>query len=96
MTLNTIFLLILAIIFAAGLSFYQYLYKTKIKSKTVIALAALRFLAIFGLLLLLINPIITRHSLEIIKAPLPIVIDNSSSITDLKANKIAKQTFERW
>ena len=94
MTLNTIFLLILAIIFAAGLSFYQYLYKTKIKSKTVIALAALRFLAIFGLLLLLINPIITRHSLETIKAPLPIVIDNSSSITDLKANKIAEQTFE--
>ena len=94
MTFNTIFLLIIAIIFAAGLSFFQYLYKTKIKSQTIFALSILRFIAIFGLLLLLINPIITRHSLEIIKTPLPIVIDNSSSITDLKANTIAKQTFE--
>ena len=93
MSIQTILLLLLAILVAAGLSFFQYFYKSKLRSKTIFALTVLRFLAIFGLLLLLINPIITRSSLEIIKTPLPIIIDNSSSITDLKANEIAKKAF---
>jgi hypothetical protein len=37
--------------------------------------------------LLLINPIITRNTLEIIKPSLAIVVDNSSSITALDASK---------
>lgn len=93
MAYNTILLILLSILVAAGLSFFQYLYKTKLKSKTIFGLAILRFLAVFGLLLLLINPIITRNSLEIIKTPLPIIIDNSSSILDLKANQIATETI---
>jgi hypothetical protein len=35
----------------------------------------------------LINPIITRNTLEIIKPTLAIVVDNSSSIKALDANK---------
>ena len=95
MTFNTILLLLIAILAAAGLSFFHYFYKSKSTSKStlLITLAILRFLTIFCVLLLLINPIITHNSLQIIKVPLPIVIDNSSSIADLKATQTAKKIY---
>ena len=95
MTFNTIILLLLAIAFAGGLSFFQYFYKSKVRSKTYFGLAFLRFLSIFGILLLLINPIISRKTFEILKTPLPIVFDNSSSIRDLKATYVSNQLFEK-
>lgn len=94
MTTNTILLLLVSILIAAGVSFYHYLYKVKSKSKVTLLLAFLRFFSIFGLLLLLINPIISRKTTEIVKTPLPIVIDNSSSIIDLKANETALTIFK--
>jgi hypothetical protein len=95
MTTNTILLLLLSLIIAGGLSFFQYYYKAKTKSKVNLVLAFLRFLSIFGILLLLINPIITRKTLETIKTPLPIVVDNSSSIVDLKANESALELYKK-
>jgi hypothetical protein len=95
MTANTILLLLVSILIAAGFSFYHYLYKAKSKSKVTFLLAFLRFISLFGLLLLLINPIISRKSTEIIKTPLPIIIDNSSSILDLKANQNAIDIFKK-
>jgi hypothetical protein len=95
MTSTTILLLILSVIVAGGLSYFQYFYKTKTNSKRNNLLALLRFLSIFGLLLLLINPILTRSTFETFKTPLPIVIDNSKSIRELKANEIAKEVFEK-
>ena len=55
----------------------------------------LRFLAIFGLLVLLINPIISKNSLEITKTPLAIVVDNSSSITALKSDKKTVELYQK-
>jgi hypothetical protein len=95
MTTNTILLILLSLVVAFVFSFYHYLYKAKSKSKVNLLLAFLRFLSVFGLLLLLINPIISRKTVEIIKTPLPIVIDNSSSIVDLKANTSAMELFEK-
>ncbi|HCQ12675.1 hypothetical protein [Flavobacterium sp.] len=95
MNKTTIALLILSVIIAGGLSYFQYFYKAKSKSKMTKLLAFLRFLSVFGLLLLLINPIVSRSSFETIKTPLPIVVDNSSSIIDLKANEIAKEVFTK-
>ncbi|WP_396169395.1 hypothetical protein [Flavobacterium sp.] len=89
MTTNTILLLLLSLLIAGGLSFFQYYYKAKAKSNLNLVLAFLRFLSIFGILLLLINPIMSRKAFETIKTPLPIVVDNSSSIIDLKANQTA-------
>ena len=94
MNTTTILLLLVSILIAAGLSFYQYYYKVKSKSKVTLLLAFLRFFSIFGLLLLLINPIISRKTVETVKTPLPIVIDNSASITDLKADKSAMEVFQ--
>jgi hypothetical protein len=58
-------------------------------------LAFLRFLAIFGILLLLINPIISRKTYETVKTPLAIVVDNSKSIAELKADAMSKEVFEK-
>lgn len=95
MTTNTILLLFLSLLIAGGLSFFQYLYKAKTKSKVSLVLAFLRFLSIFGILLLLINPIMTRKTLETIKTPLPIVVDNSSSIVDLKSKETALELYKK-
>ncbi|MGV3696766.1 hypothetical protein [Flavobacterium sp.] len=95
MNTSTILLLLLSIAIAGGLSFYQYLYKAKSRNNTTLLLAFLRFFSIFGLLLLLINPIITRKSVETVKTPLPIIIDNSASIADLKADRQAMEVFQK-
>lgn len=95
MTNNTVLLFLLSVILAGGVSFFQYFYKAKSYSKLNLVLAFLRFLSIFGLLLLLINPILSRKSIEIIKTPLAIVVDNSTSIPNLKANEIAIVTAEK-
>ncbi|MFZ4671812.1 MAG: hypothetical protein ACOYLT_07345 [Flavobacterium sp.] len=95
MNTSTILLLLVSILIAASVSFYHYIYKVKSKSKVTLLLAFLRFFSVLGLLVLLINPIISRRTIETIKTPLPIVIDNSASIADLKANKIALELFEK-
>ena len=95
MNTTTILLLLVSILIAAGLSFYQYFYNVKSKSKATLLLSFLRFISIFGLLLLLINPIISRKTVETVKTPLPIVIDNSASITDLKASTSAMEVFQK-
>jgi hypothetical protein len=95
MTTATVLLLLLSLLIAGGLSFYQYLYKAKNKSNVYLFLAFLRFLSIFSILLLLINPIITTNKLEIIKTPLPIVVDNSSSISFLNAKEKAGELAQK-
>ena len=80
---------------AGGLSFYQYIFRNTNKSKVHLLLACLRFISVFGILLLFINPIVSSKTFEIIKTPLPVVVDNSSSIVDLKANKIALETYKK-
>ena len=44
---------------------------------------------------MLINPVISRKKIETNKIPLAIVADNSRSITELKANDIEKEVFEK-
>jgi hypothetical protein len=95
MPTNTILLLLLSIAIAGGLSYFQYFYIASSKSKVTKILAFLRFLSIFGILLLLINPILSRKTFETIKTPLAIVVDNSKSIADLKADKTSKELFEK-
>ncbi len=95
MTTSTILLLLLSLAIAGGLSFFQYFYKNSNRTKSQKILALLRFISIFGILLLLINPLLKRSTLEIVKTPLPIVIDNSSSIIDLKANQNAKDVYSK-
>ncbi|MGE6352860.1 hypothetical protein ACQKCJ_03165 [Flavobacterium sp. NPDC079362] len=95
MTTNTILLLLLSLVIAGGLSYFQYFFKAKNKSNVIWFLAFLRFLAIFGLLVLLINPIMTKNSLQITKTPLAIAVDNSSSIEVLKSDKKVAELYQK-
>lgn len=95
MTTNTILFIILSVLIAGGLSFFQYFFRSKNRSRTHLLLAFLRFFSIFGILLLLINPKITTSTFEIAKTPLPIVVDNSSSIAELKANETALEVYKK-
>jgi hypothetical protein len=95
MNTSTILLLLISVVIAVAVSFYQYFYKVKSRSKMTLLLAFLRFFSVFGLLLLLINPIITRKTTETVKTPLPIVIDNSASMADLKSDKEALELFNK-
>ena len=65
MTTTTILLIILSLFVAGGLSFYQYLYNVKNKSKVNLFLAFLRFALYFGFYYCLINPIITKNTLKL-------------------------------
>ena len=94
MTTITVLLLLLSVILAGGVSFFQYFYKAKSNSKINWILAFLRFCAILGLLLLLINPRLIQKSFETIKMPLPIVVDNSSSIDALNSKETVQKVYQ--
>lgn len=89
MNTNTILLIIVSVVIAAALSYFQYLYKVKNKSKLIFFLTFLRFLSLLAVLMLLINPIISKKTYETTKTPLPIVVDNSVSIATLNQQENA-------
>ncbi len=84
MTSNIILLLLLAAIIAILMVFFQYFYKVKDKGKTIFLLGFLRFLSIFTLFVLLINPKFKFNEYKNIKPVLNVLIDNSSSIAYAK------------
>ncbi len=95
MTTSTILLILLSVIISGVVAFYQYLFKADNQNKTNWLLAFLRFISVFSLLLLLINPVVSRKIIETNKIPLAIVADNSRSISGLKANAVALKLFEK-
>ena len=95
MTTNTVLLIILSLLIAGVYSYFNYYYKAKIKLKVHLILALLRFITVFCVLLLLINPIISNKTLEIVKSPLVIAVDNSSSISNLKATKTTLELYDK-
>ena len=95
MTRTTILLLILSVFIAGLLSFYQYVFKVKKKSNLIYFLAFLRGMSWATLFWLLINPVVSRKINEIQKTPLPVVIDNSKSISELKATTSAKELYQK-
>jgi len=95
MTANSFVLIFISLGIAFALSYFQYYYKAKNRSKAILFLAFLRFLSVFGLLLLIINPVVSSSTFDTIKIPLPIVVDNSSSIPDLKAKESVLEVYEK-
>ncbi|MEP2239840.1 MAG: VWA domain-containing protein, partial [Maribacter sp.] len=76
----TVLYIILAAIVALGIVVFQYIYKQKAKSKIHWLLAFLRFIGVFGLLVLLINPKFSQKTYTLEKPNLVILADNSTSI----------------
>ncbi|MGJ8734411.1 MAG: VWA domain-containing protein, partial [Cellulophaga sp.] len=91
MQITTVLWVILAAIFALLVVLFQYYYKTKRRGKLIVLLSFLRFLGIFGVLLLLINPKITKNTYTVEKTKLVVLIDNSTSI---KNSKSAQKVIE--
>ncbi len=94
METNTLLYIIIAAITALLLALFQYIYKSKKKSKLYIALAFLRFLTIFSVLLLLINPKFEQVTYYNEKPNLVIAVDNSESVAYLNQDKKAKKLLE--
>lgn len=95
MTTNTLLLLLLAVVFAGVLSYFQYLFKVKNQSKLDWFLAFLRFFSLFSLMLLLINPVLNKTEYILEKTPLPIIVDNSKSIDFLGVKSEALTIFNK-
>lgn len=78
--ISTIPTLLLALVTAGLLAWFQYFYKAKNKSKRSLFFAVLRGISWFCLVLLLINPTIKKTDSETIRPKLVLLFDNSSSI----------------
>jgi competence protein ComGC len=89
MELSTVLWIILSLFVALGVTWFQYFYKTSHRSKVYKLLFVLRFLAVFGILLLLINPKIIKNQYQTEKTPLVIAVDNSRSIKEFNQDETA-------
>lgn len=78
----TVLYIILAAIVALVIVTFQYIYKQKAKGKVYLLLAFLRFIAIFGLLVLIINPQFSQKSYSLEKPYLVILADNTASLSE--------------
>lgn len=90
MQTEAILYIISAGIIALLLALFQYIYKSKKRSKITILLTFLRFLTIFSILLLLINPKFDTTLYYNEKPRLVVAIDNSESVKYLEQDKKAK------
>ncbi|WP_179345043.1 VWA domain-containing protein [Winogradskyella ursingii] len=96
MQTETIVYIIVAAITALSIALFQYVYKSKIKSKLKYALTALRTVSILCLLLLLINPKFESNNYFNEKPTLVIAADNSESIAYLNQDdntRAIRETF---
>lgn len=84
MQTKIVLLIILAGIVALALVLFQYYFKSKKRGRLTIFLSFLRFITLFGLLLLLINPKFTKKEYTLEKTNLVILTDNSTSVDDSK------------
>ncbi|WP_298366964.1 VWA domain-containing protein [uncultured Lutibacter sp.] len=92
--IKTMFI-VLAVLLALIVAFFQYLYKNKEKSQLKYWLSFLRFLSVFTILLLLINPSINKTEIENVKPNLIVAVDNSKSIKYSSGDKSVLNFVEK-
>ena len=93
MPIQTILYIIGSGILALFVALFQYIYKTK-RHRLHWGLACLRFISIFSLLLLIINPKFENTESTIVKPTLVVAIDNSQSIKYLGKDSIASKAVQ--
>ncbi len=87
MQTETILFIVLAGVLALLLAGLQYYKNKKSRTKLSLLFLFLRFISLFGVMLLLINPKFEQISLTNTKPNLVVAVDNSESIAYLKQNK---------
>ncbi len=95
MQTQTILLIIVAFIIALVIALFQYLYKAKYRQRKHLFFAFVRFLSVFALLVLLINPSFKKKTYYVEKPKLVVTIDNSSSIKHLEQDQKAIQFIDQ-
>lgn len=83
MTAETVLYIIIAGVASFALALFMYGYKTKYNRRLSWLFGVLRFVTLFALFLLLINPKFTSKSFTLEKPKLPVLVDVSSSISSL-------------
>ena len=83
MSTANILYLILAALVAAAVVYFLYFYKRRLPASRKWILGSLRFFSLFLLLLLLINPKVSRTEYFVEKQDLVLAVDNSASISYL-------------
>lgn len=81
----TVLFIILAAVVAMLIVLFQYYYKSKTKGRQRLLLSFLRFIALFSMFLLLVNPKFAKKNISLEKANLLVLTDNSSSIKNIGA-----------
>ncbi|SDS36681.1 hypothetical protein SAMN04515667_2013 [Formosa sp. Hel1_31_208] len=89
MPTDSIVYILLAGIIALSLALFQYAYQSKIKGKRAYILTILRFVTLFAVFLLIINPKFDKVTYYNEKPNLVIAIDNSESISYLNQSQNA-------
>ena len=94
MSSQTLLYIILAGVIALSIALFQYRYKTKQRSKFNLIFTLLRFITIFSILVLLINPKFEKVSYYNEKPNLVVAIDDSESIAFLKQDENVENLLE--
>ncbi|AEE20528.1 hypothetical protein JM84_2135 [Dokdonia sp. Hel_I_63] len=96
MQTETLLLIIGAAILALGIAVFQYFYKAKYKTSRNKVYALIRFLSVFGLLILLINPSYKQVTYVIVKPSLAVAVDNTASIKHLEYDDESSDLVSRF
>lgn len=83
MTAETILYIVIAGVIAFALVLFMYGYRSKYPGKLRWLFGSLRFVTLFSLFLLLINPKFITDTYTVEKPKLPVLVDNSSSMVEL-------------
>jgi hypothetical protein len=83
MSSETILYIFIAFIIALGVTVFIYGYRTKYNKNLAWLLGTLRFITLFSILLLLINPKFKTETFSIEKPKMTVLVDNSASVSEL-------------
>lgn len=95
MTAQTVLYIVIASVAAFAFAVFMYGYKTKYNRALSWLFGVLRFVTLFCLFLLLINPKFKSETYTVEKPNLPVLVDVSSSITSLQQEKSVRELVTR-
>ena len=92
---QTVLVLVGAALLVAAIVYFQYFYKRQNKTQRTWLLAILRFVTLYTIAVLLINPKAKLQTSFIEKAKLNVVVDESSSVLHLEQAEVVKDLVQK-
>lgn len=94
MTAETILYICIAAFVSLAAAIFMYGYKTRYSGNLRWVFGVLRFITLFSILVLIINPKFTSNTYTVEKPKLPVLVDNSSSIVELNGEDTVQSFVE--